>query len=251
MPNGGSLSISAKNISIDENYARMTVEAQVGSYIVISVADTGTGIPPEIQDRIFEPFFSTKETDKGTGLGLSTVMGIVKNHGGFVKVSSQMGQGTKFKVFLPAVEQNETLRSNKMNLPIGNGELILVVDDEASILEITKASLESYNYRAIVASDGIEAIALYAQHKNEISLVLLDMMMPLLDGTTTIRTLRKIDPSVKIIAVSGFGGSDRQASAAGVEIFLSKPYTTEDLLQTINLVLNSGTQYKCEILPMY
>lgn len=245
MPQGGTLSISAENLFIDENYARMNLDATVGPYIVITVADTGTGIQPEILDRIFEPFFTTKELGKGTGLGLSTVVGIIKSHGGFVNVYSEVGRGTQFKVYLSAVEAMETQEAEELEMPSGHGELILVVDDEAAICETTKTSLETYNYKVLTASDGIEAVALYVQHREEISLVLVDMMMPSMDGPTTIRTLQKINPSVKIIAVSGLTSSDKVAAAAsaGVKTFLEKPYTAKELLQTINEVLtaNIGT----------
>ena len=245
MPQGGTLSISAENLFIDENYARMNLDATVGPYIVITVADTGTGIPPEILDRIFEPFFTTKELGKGTGLGLSTVVGIIKSHGGFVNVYSEVGRGTQFKVYLSAVEAMETQEAEELEMPSGHGELILVVDDEAAICETTKTSLETYNYKVLTASDGIEAVALYVQHREEISLVLVDMMMPSMDGPTTIRTLQKINPLVKIIAVSGLTSSDKVAAAAsaGVKTFLEKPYTAKELLQTINEVLtaNIGT----------
>jgi PAS domain S-box-containing protein len=244
MLNGGTLKICAENLFIDEHYARMHLEAKVGPYIVITVADTGTGIPPEIVERIFEPFFTTKELGKGTGLGLSTVMGIIKSHGGFITVYSEMGRGTAFKVYLPAVEAMEPLEVPDAELPLGNGELILVVDDEAAIREITKTSLETYNYKAITASDGIEAIALYAEHRDQVSVVLTDMLMPSMDGATTIRTLQKINPNVKIIAVSGLASTDKQttATSAGVKTFLSKPYTAKELLSAINRVLSNNHQ---------
>lgn len=241
MPDGGILRISASNLLIDQNYAQMNLEATVGAYILITVSDTGTGIPPEIVDRIFEPFFTTKEQGKGTGLGLATVIGIIKSHGGFVDVYSEVGQGTQFKVYLPAVEGTTTQPEKDMELPTGNGELILVVDDESAICEVTKTSLLTYNYEVLTASDGIEAIALYAQHKHEISLVLMDMMMPSMDGPTTIRTLQKLNPQVKIIAVSGLDSSDKvnAAISAGAKAFLSKPYTAQELLKIINSVLNA------------
>jgi len=239
MPNGGTLSITAENTWIDENYVRMHIDAKVGSYIAITVSDTGTGISPEILERIFEPFFTTKELGKGTGLGLSTVIGIIKSHDGFVNVSSKVGEGTHFKVYLPAVESSETQIVEDDELLSGKGELILIVDDEAPIREITKTSLETYNYRAIAASDGIDAIVLYAQHKDEISVVLLDMMMPIMDGITTIRTLQKINPQVKIIAVSGLETNEPMATSLGVKIFLPKPYTAQDLLKNINKLLSS------------
>lgn len=236
MPNGGSLKISAENFSVDEHYAKMHLDAHVGAYVVITVADTGIGIPHAVIDRIFEPFFTTKEIGKGTGLGLSTVLGIIKSHGGFINVQSQESQGTQFQVYLPAQEAQDIFEEQEVDFPRGNGELILVVDDEDSIRDITKASLETHNYKAITASDGIEAIALYAEHRDEISIVLTDMVMPSMDGMTTIRTLRKINPAVKIIAVSGLASTEKINAVAdiGAKAFLPKPYTAKQLLQTIN-----------------
>ncbi|NDJ19193.1 GAF domain-containing protein [Myxacorys almedinensis] len=239
MLEGGTLSISAKNLLIDHTYAQMNLAAEAGSYIVISVADTGTGIAPEVIDRIFEPFFTTKEAGKGTGLGLSTVIGIVRNHGGFVNAYSEPGQGTEFKVYLPAVQGAEMQQIDQSEPLLGNGELVLVVDDEVTIREITKASLETYRYTVLVANDGIEAIALYAQHKDRVSAVLMDMMMPNMAGLTAIGILRRINPLVKIIAVSGLSSTEKVTAAmeAGVSAFLSKPYTAQELLKTLDSVL--------------
>ncbi len=238
MPDSGTLTISAENLFIDENYAKMNIEAKVGNYISIIISDTGIGMSSQIIDRIFEPFFTTKELGKGTGLGLSTVLGIVKSHGGFINVYSEPRKGSKFQVYLPALQIPEINEDSEPHLPIGNGELILVVDDEDSIRDITKTSLETFNYKAITASDGIEAIALYAEHRNEISIVLTDIVMPIMDGLTTIRTLKKINPMVKIIAVSGLISSDKMntVTEVGVKAFLSKPYTAKQLLQTIGTV---------------
>ncbi|MEM6752459.1 MAG: response regulator [Cyanobacteria bacterium P01_C01_bin.38] len=238
MPNGGKLTICATNFIVDENYAQMHLDASNGSYIMISVADTGTGISPEILDRVFEPFFTTKELGKGTGLGLSTVLGIVKSHGGFINVQSDINKGSNFQVYLPAQEINQRSSEVEVDYPKGEGELILVVDDEDSIRDITKKSLESYNYKAITASDGIEAIALYAERRDEISVVLTDIIMPVMDGLTTIRTLQKINPEVKIIAVSGLISNEKvnAITEIGIKAFLSKPYTAQQLLQTIGNV---------------
>ena len=239
MAEGGKLTIAAENLFIDENYARMNLEAKVGPYIAITVSDTGVGIPADILERIFEPFFTTKEVGQGTGLGLATVLGIIKSHGGFLNVHSEEGQGTCFKLYLPAVEGVETQEEENLQPTIGNGQLILLVDDESSITEITRASLEAYNYETMVASDGIEAIALFAQHKHKINLVLMDMMMPYLDGLTAIRTIKKISPEVNIIASSGLMSSSKlsEAKAAGIKAFLSKPYTVKELLHTIEQVI--------------
>lgn len=240
MSDGGSLTISAENLLIDENYARMNLDAKVGPYTVVTVADTGVGIPREIVERIFEPFFTTKELGKGTGLGLSTVIGIVKSHGGFVNVYSEVGRGTQFKVYLPAAQGIQIELTPQLEPLAGKGELILVVDDEPAIQEITRASLETHNYKTLVASDGIEAIALYAQNRDKISAVLMDIMLPSLDGLTAIRTLQKINPSVKIVATSGLASSSKLAEASTTNIsgFISKPYTVKELLLTLQKVLN-------------
>ncbi|BAY10422.1 hybrid sensor histidine kinase/response regulator [Calothrix sp. NIES-2098] len=240
MPNGGTLSISAKNLFIDENYARMNLEAKVGPYIVITVSDTGVGIPEENLDRIFEPFFTTKEIGQGTGLGLSTVLGIIKSHSGFVNVYSDVNIGTRFQVYLPAVEGRETHSIDESKVLTARGEMILIVDDEPAIQEITRTSLETHNYKTIVASDGIEAIAVYAKHMDRVSVVLMDLMLPSLDGVTAIRTLKKINPDVKIIATSGLISSQKMEALAssGVTTFLPKPYTINELLLTLQKVMS-------------
>ncbi|MBE9180322.1 GAF domain-containing protein [Oculatella sp. LEGE 06141] len=240
MPDGGVLEITAENLTVDDHYARMHLDAHVGDYVVIAVSDSGMGIAPAIVDRIFDPFFTTKEVGQGTGLGLSTVSGIVKSHGGFIVVNSQMGQGTQFKVYLPAVQTTEPVLPEELELPKGRGEWVLVVDDEASIREVSKASLEAFSYQVLTASDGIEAIALYAQYREKIDLVLVDMMMPTMDGPITIRTLQKMCPDIKIIAVSGLVAFEQTAltNDTGVQAFLSKPYTSRDLLRTVHRVLN-------------
>ncbi|WP_250123664.1 response regulator [Chroococcidiopsis sp. CCMEE 29] len=241
MPEGGILEISVSNEWIDRNYARMNMDAKVGPYVVITVSDTGTGIPNEIIDRIFEPFFTTKELGKGTGLGLSTVMAIIKSHGGFVNVDSEVGR-TQFKVYLPTAQKiiKDSIPVDRHELLTGHGELILVVDDEESIRQMTKTSLETYGYNVLTAPDGIEAVAIYAQHKSKISLVLVDMMMPIMDGVTTIRTLQKMNPQVKVIAISGFASNFQMADMnTSVKNFLPKPYTSDELLKNLQAVLSS------------
>ncbi len=236
MPEGGTLTISTKNMFIDEAYARMNLDAKLGHYIVMTVADTGMGIPPEILDKIFDPFFTTKEVGKGTGLGLATVLGIIKSHGGFMNVSSTVDQGSKFQVFLPAVEVSQSLDINNVEIFPGQGELILFVDDEVEIREIAKIVLEKYNYKTLTASNGIEAIALYAQHKKQISAVLMDIMMPEMDGITAIRTLQKMNPQVKIIACSGINPKESLVNAdhPAVQLVIAKPYTAPDLLNSLH-----------------
>jgi two-component system, cell cycle sensor histidine kinase and response regulator CckA len=239
MPNGGTLHIAAENRVIDQTYARIHLAAKAGTYVTISFQDTGIGIAPEHLDRIFEPFFTTKAFGAGTGLGLSTAMGIIKHHRGFITVSSEVGQGTQFQVFLPAIDMTATPVADSPELPHGRGELILIVDDEANIRETLQMTLESYDYRVITANNGAEAIADYATHQDEIKAVVLDMMMPTMDGQMTICALQKFncDRQMRIIACSGVVASSSLRNMPEVKAFLSKPFTAEDLLHTLHRVL--------------
>jgi PAS domain S-box-containing protein len=244
MPNGGNLNIIVENTLLDEQYAAMHIQAKVGRYVCISVMDSGVGIPHEIIDKIFEPFFTTKEVGKGTGLGLSTVMAIVQSHSGFVNVYSEPGKGSTFKVYIPATEASQEGQRDDVAVVAspsrGNGETILVVDDEASILTITSQTLQAFGYRTLTANDGAEAVAIYVQFRHKISAVLTDMAMPLMDGAATIRALLKVNPDVKIVAVSGLqsNGSIAKASKAGVRHFLTKPYTAGTLLGILRTILD-------------
>jgi PAS domain S-box-containing protein len=242
MPGGGRLTIRAENVYIDDNYVRMNLEARPGRFVFITISDTGMGIPPQIIDKIFDPFFTTKEHGKGTGLGLSTAMAIIKGHSGFINVYSEVGRGTQFKIHLPAAvsDQGRQADVEESRLPTGHGELILVVDDEPAILEVTRGTLEMYGYRVLTAADGTEAIALYAQHKDEVKVVLTDMMMPYMDGPATIRALQKMNPRVRIIASSGLTENAKIAEATneGIHKFLSKPYTADKLLKTLAEILS-------------
>jgi PAS domain S-box-containing protein len=235
MPEGGTLYITAENVTIDEYYARMHIDAKVGNYVVVTIADTGMGIAPAVLDRIFEPFFTTKDVGQGTGLGLSTVLGIVKSHHGFINVYSELNKGTRFKVYFPATDSQPLAPIVLPELQLGNGELILVVDDELAVLEVTQATLESHGYKTLIAKDGIEAIAAYAEHKRDISVVVLDLMMPSLDAVTTIRTLHKLNPQVQIIAMSGLATNEALTKTVneGVKAFLAKPFTALELLNVV------------------
>ncbi|MGE0130622.1 MAG: response regulator [Blastocatellales bacterium] len=241
MPSGGKLRIEAENIEIDEHYARMNVEAKPGKYVCVAVLDTGTGISDQNLAKIFDPFFTTKEHGQGTGLGLSTVAGIVRSHGGFVNVYSEVGKGAHFKIYLPAIESARTApaKTARRDLPTGNGELILVIDDENAIREVAKETLSAFGYRVMTASDGAEAMAIFAAHKDEVRVVMTDMMMPYMDGPATVKALRRLDPKVKVIATSGLKADDKMAEAAqmGVKTFLPKPYTAERLLKTVAAML--------------
>ena len=234
MPNGGPLTLSADQFVIDAQFAGLNPEATPGPHVVIQVEDAGTGMPAEVVAKIFDPFFTTKEVGKGTGLGLSTTLAIVRGHGGFLRVDSALGRGTKFRLYLPA--QPDAVAAmptqSEPEMPRGQGELVLVVDDEPSVRQITKQTLEAHGYRAIVAADGTEAIKLFAQRRSEIAVVLTDMMMPMMDGPTTIQILRKIDPQVRVIAASGLS-TEASVARLGIAHFLAKPYTAYALMTTL------------------
>jgi two-component system cell cycle sensor histidine kinase/response regulator CckA len=243
MPNGGNLSVSAENSVLDEQYAAMHTQVKPGHYVKIKVTDSGTGIPPKLIEKIFEPFFTTKELSKGTGLGLSTVMAIVKSHGGIINVYSEPGKGTSFSIYVPAVEMStEALKEqlDRVNMPKGNGETILIVDDEASILSITGQTLEAYGYRVLTATDGADALGIYVQHRDLIAVVLTDMMMPVMDGAAMVHALKRINPTIKIIAASGLNaeGEVNKATSGGIRHFLIKPYTAEVLLHTLRTIID-------------
>jgi signal transduction histidine kinase/ActR/RegA family two-component response regulator len=242
MPEGGTLSLTGRNLMADPGFCSLHLEAQEGPYVVIGVSDTGTGIAPEHVQFLFEPFFTTKE--QGSGLGLSIVYGIVKSHGGFVTVHSEPGGGSRFDVYLPAVGEASAAEqpAPQAALSVGHGELILVVDDELSIREMARAVFETYGYRVLCAADGREAMALCGLHRGEIALALVDSMMPVMSGAATLRALRQMSVQFKIICASGFNPVVTQTQLAdlGVNAFLAKPYTARLLLETVHQLLSES-----------
>jgi PAS domain S-box-containing protein len=245
MPNGGTLTISAENIFLDERNSSTTPEAKPGQYVLIRVVDTGMGISPSVVERIFDPFFTTKGPDRGTGLGLSTVLGIVKGHSGFIKVQSKIGRGTQFEVFLPSsLATHPPLPEGRSSSPVaGRKETILVIDDESNIRDVVRRTLEGSGYRVLTAENGAEAITIYSRHHEEIQVVVADMMMPIMDGPSAILVLRRKNPHLKIIATSGVEPSRQQeARSLGVHAFLSKPFPAETLLATLSEVLARADQ---------
>jgi PAS domain S-box-containing protein len=242
MPTGGTITISADNTVVEPNQEQTHGDTTPGFYVLIKVADTGSGVPPEVLARIFEPFFSTKETGKGTGLGLSTALGIVKNHGGFLRVDTEANKGSEFSVYLPATDAFRTQLTPEPELrsvPTGRGEIILAVDDEAGVLTMIKEVLETYGYRVLSAKDGTEAVATFTAHRDQIRGVLVDMLMPHMDGPATIRVLKKLEPQVNIIAASGLMDSEKVRDATGLDnlAFLMKPFTAERLLNAVHDLL--------------
>lgn len=243
MPGGGKLSLRAENIRLTEENSGVHPLARPGAYVVLTVADTGHGIPRDIVDRIFDPFFTTKPLGQGTGLGLSTVMGIVKSHGGFLTVASEPGEGTEFRVYLPAIDAPEPVRGPVIaSAPGGHDELILLVDDEASIREATREVLERNRYRVVAAGNGEEGLQRFLEHREAVQLILTDMMMPVMGGLDLVRSIRILEPNVKIVATSGLDTPDwrSELAALGVREILPKPFEPAELLQTLQRAL-AGT----------
>jgi len=241
MPEGGTLTVSLSNETVDESYHRMDPAAMPGRYARISVEDTGHGMSHATIERIFDPFFTTKAIGKGTGLGLSTALSIVKAHGGFLNVKSDVGKGTKFSIFLRASELTESSVGPESDdiASSGASKLILIVDDEADVREITRSALEKAGYRTLTASDGAEGVALFVDNKSEIEAVITDVSMPLIDGPTMARAIRTIVPDARIIAMSGLFSPSQiaQLEDAGVSDFLSKPFTAKKLIADLAQLL--------------
>lgn len=242
MPAGGQLSIEARNVELDASFVQLATDVTAGPHVMIELADTGTGMTPEVLEKIYEPFFTTKSAGKGTGLGLSTAIGIVRSHRGTINVYSEIGRGTVFKIYLPVTTADLAQAGPGALAPppaSGNGELLLIVDDEPAILNVTKQTLENHGYRVLLATDGAHAFALYHRHRSEIALVLTDMMMPLMDGLALAAALRRIDPATIIVAASGLHDHNNQIKAAdaGLNHFLCKPFTSHELLTTVAAAL--------------
>jgi PAS domain S-box-containing protein len=241
MPEGGEIAITAENVDLDERFAASEPSVKAGPHVLIRVEDTGQGIPAAVLEKIFEPFFTTKAAGKGTGLGLSTSLAIIRSHGGFIRAASRPDKGTCFLIVLPALGSAAGDNSDPapIELPRGSGETILVVDDEPSIRRITRHTLETFGYQVLDAADGEEAIGIYRSRPGGISAVIMDMMMPVMDGSATIRELMKIDPMVKILAASGISEKGRLAKEAGacVRYFVTKPCTAETLLKALEVTL--------------
>lgn len=240
MPEGGTLTLEAENVEIDSAYASAVPEAKPGSYVIWRITDTGTGIPAEILDRIFEPFFSTKGPEKGTGLGLSTVIGIVKSHGGFVRVYSVLGQGTTFAVYLPASGGNSA-QPEQLKQPEafrGNGELVLVADDEAAVRQAARAVLTALNFNVVTAADGTEALIQVAEKRSELRAVLTDLHMPHMDGLSFVRALKRMLPEVGIIVASGRlePRETKEFMALGISTILEKPFTQDKLVEALKVI---------------
>src|SRR6266851_4864761 len=243
MPKGGQLLIETRNVELDSHYCRRHADAQPGRHIQLSVSDTGVGMDPGTMERIFEPFFTTKEVGKGTGLGLATVLGIVKQHGGFLDVYSETGNGTAFPVALPASEGGpEPLHHVDDALVRGGTETILVAEDHEGMREMAREILETLGYHVLLAADGEEAVHQVAAHRNDVSLVLLDVIMPKLDGVDAYEQICKAKSGVPVIFTSGY--SDHGPLLASLTkkgaTVLQKPYGSKVLARRVRELLDEA-----------
>jgi PAS domain S-box-containing protein len=243
MPDGGELRIELAEAEVGEARARRHEGIAPGRYVRLAVADTGTGMPPEVQAKIFEPFFTTKGEGKGTGLGLSTVIGIVRAHRGFVEVESEPGRGSRFHVYLPPCDSAPAEAEVEAPAPPrGRGELLIVADDERSLREVARLTLELHNYRVLLASDGAEALSAYLQHRGEVALVVTDVLMPIMNGRALIHALRKLDPTLPVLAFSAAEADDPMVAVLAEEgvAHVRKPAPPARFLEAVATAVGSG-----------
>ena len=242
MPEGGVLFLRLEETELSEEQAGIHPNARPISYAVFEVADSGCGIPAKILDRIFDPFFTTKPQGKGSGLGLATTLGIIEGHEGFVLVNSEADRGTRFRVYLPSVSSGELRAAapEAHQITKGQGELVLVVDDEDPIIRMASGILTRHGYTCITANNASEALNLYEQHREQIQLVLTDIMMPFGDGKQLTTILREQNPALPVVAMSGLSTSEFKSEIikSGASAFVSKPFESEQLLGPISHLLN-------------
>ncbi len=239
MPGGGELILKTANVNLDGKDVE-PVKMEPGPYVMINVSDTGVGMDEKTRERIFEPFFTTRELGKGTGLGLASVYGIIKNHGGFIKVHSEKGKGTTFTIYLPTTKKDVKGREDDSNQILEGSESILLVDDEKIILNVGMELLESMGYQVLVAGSGKEAIEVFKKNQDKIDMIILDTIMPEMGGNETYEKLKEINPGIKVLLSSGYGINDQavQILAHDCDGFIQKPFNMEDLSKSTRAVLD-------------
>jgi len=244
MPDGGRLVFETENLTLDEEYCETHLGARPGRYVLLSISDTGHGMNRETLEHIFEPFFTTKEVGKGTGLGLAMVYGIIKSHGGYIMCYSEPGEGTTFKIYLPVREGDqpapETETKSVAAMPEGGSETILLVDDEGILRDIGKTILEQFGYTVLLAPDGETALEVYRENLEDISLVILDLIMPGMGGKRCLEEILKQDPQAKVVIASGYSinGRPKEALDRGARAFVKKPYEVTQMLREVRKVLD-------------
>jgi CheY-like chemotaxis protein len=241
MPEGGMLTLRARNVILDEDYCSRNLEVSPGEYVELSVSDTGTGMEKSIQERIFEPFFTTKDPGSGTGLGLSMVFGIVKAHGGHITCHSEPGAGTTFSVYFPVAEEAREAKDGLMEKSDHTGnETILIVDDEEMIRKFAGEMLEIIGYTVITAENGLKALEIYSQQAETIDLVILDLNMPIMNGVECLEAMAAVNPRVKALIATGYwvDSETKERLAKHAKGLISKPFKTEDFLRLIRKILD-------------
>jgi len=239
MPGGGDLYVQTENVTLDEDYVK-PFEIEPGKYVKISVTDTGVGMDEATHQRIFDPFFTTKEMDRGTGLGLASAYGIIKNHGGFINVYSEKGEGTTFNIYLPASEK-EIIEEKELSKDVlGGSETVLLVDDENMIIEVGEQLLQKLGYKVLIAGNGKEAIDIYEKNKDKIDIIILDMIMPDMSGGDTFDRLKEIKSDVKVLLSSGYSINGQAADIleGGCNGFIQKPFNMKGLSQKLRQILD-------------
>lgn len=241
-PRGGELTLETTNVEVDESVVRTHTEIAPGSYVLLSVSDTGCGMAPEVLSHLFEPFFTTKEQGKGTGLGLSTVYGIVKQSNGYINVYSEEDVGTTFKVYLPRVNENiaPSKRQGSGEVKLTGDEVILLVEDEASVRSLSREILEGFGYTVLETSNGQEALQICQSHAGPIHLMVTDVVMPKMSGRKLAEAIQKIRPEIKILFVSGYTEDaiiHHDVLRSGTP-FLQKPFVPTTLAEKVREVLD-------------
>ena len=251
MPNGGRLTIETRNVSLEPDYCRLHPNVKPGDYVLLAVTDTGRGMDKATQDRIYEPFFTTKTVGEGTGLGLSVVFGIVRDHDGYITCYSEVGVGTTFRIYLPVETQTDAQPqpTEKIKPAVSGGsETILVVDDEAPIRGLLERHLVTLGYKVISAADGSIALQKYSEAGQRPNVTVLDLGMPIMSGWECLEKLRRLDPQVKVVVATGYGGDDveRRVLEQGAVGFMNKPYSLDDMSRKLREILDAppnGTRY--------
>jgi len=247
MPDGGRLVLQTRNRSLDGAAAAERIDAHVGDFVCVSVGDTGGGMPPDVMARIFEPFFTTKEVGKGTGLGLAMVHGLLQLHKGWIEVSSEVGLGTRFDIFLPRTHKQMQVVAPPPVVPVRGKETILLVDDEPMIRHLGQTILRQYGYQVFLAEDGLEAVEIYAREKDSIDLVVLDLTMPNLSGQDALAQMRAIDPGVGVVFASGYSADQIDDSESlGVLGFINKPFLPKDLAAAVRAALDLAETFRAD-----
>ncbi|MEE9610242.1 MAG: response regulator, partial [Desulfatiglandales bacterium] len=239
MPSGGDLYLETENVILDENHTR-PYQVESGDYVKISITDTGVGMDEEVQQRVFEPFFTTEEMGRGPGLGLASAYGIIKSHGGIINVFSEKGKGTSFNIYLPAKDKRVIEEKWLPDKVLKGTETILLVDDEEHIVDVGAQLLKTLGYKVLEARSGKKAIEVYKKNREKIDMVILDMVMPGIGGGEVFDSIKEINPNIKILLASGYSinGEATEIMRRGCDGFIQKPFNMEGLSQMIREILD-------------